>query len=160
MAEGRQTETPGLSRLLELLHSSYLRQGVRKSVASKLEQVSLPCVYCTHVHLCYCVYSHTSVLTMYDLQAESRLQSSKRHYFECSLLYSELSAMLHHQHPSTHLQAQSRSDERGGGRGVLAAGEAQHCLRLHPEASLLGVTTNHLRLAGGRALSGVSVHCL
>ena len=45
------------------------------------------------------------------------------------------------------------------GREVVAAGEAQHCLQLHPEATLLGVTTDHLRQAGGRPLSGVSVLC-
>ena len=40
MAEERQrTDNPGFSRLLELLHGSYLRKGVRNSVASKLEQV-------------------------------------------------------------------------------------------------------------------------
>lgn len=40
-AEGQMTENPGFSRLLELLHGSYLRKGVRKSVASKLEEVSV-----------------------------------------------------------------------------------------------------------------------
>ena len=40
MAEERQrTDIPNFSRLLELLHGSYLRKGVRNSVASKLEQV-------------------------------------------------------------------------------------------------------------------------
>ena len=36
-----ETETPGFSRLMELLQGSYLRKGVRKSVASKLEEVSI-----------------------------------------------------------------------------------------------------------------------
>lgn len=48
------------------------------------------------------------------------------------------------------------SSEGMVGKGVLAAGEAQHCLQLHPEANLLGVTVDHLRQAGGRVLSGVS----
>ena len=40
MTEGQRTATPGFSRLLELLHSSYLRKGVRKSVADKLDEVN------------------------------------------------------------------------------------------------------------------------
>ena len=39
MAE--ETENPGFSRLTELLQGSYLRKGVRTSVASKLEEVSI-----------------------------------------------------------------------------------------------------------------------
>lgn len=39
MAEGQKNYNPEYSRLLELLHGSYLRKGVRTSLASKLEQV-------------------------------------------------------------------------------------------------------------------------
>ena len=41
----RECDNPGFSRLLELLHGSYLKRGVRSSVASKLEQVDV------HVHV-------------------------------------------------------------------------------------------------------------
>lgn len=37
--EEQRSDNPSFSRLLELLHGSYLRKGVRSSVASKLEQV-------------------------------------------------------------------------------------------------------------------------
>ena len=99
-----------------------------------------------------------------ELQAESRLQSAKRSYLESSLLHSELGSVLDsHPHSSTqprppvHTRSGAGGSEGRVGREVLATGEAQHCLRLHPEASLLGVTTDHLRHAGGRVLSGVRV---
>lgn len=79
-------------------------------------------------------------------------------YLEHSLLHSELGSVLDpHPHPSTHPPSRGRTSGSEGkvGREVLAAGEAQHCLQLHPEATLLGVTADHLRHAGGRALSGV-----
>lgn len=37
----------------------------------------------------------------------------------------------------------------------MAAAEAQHCLRLHPEASLLGVTAEHLRESANVGMTGV-----
>lgn len=37
----RKSDNPGFSRLLELLHGSYLKKGIRNSVASKLEQVDV-----------------------------------------------------------------------------------------------------------------------
>lgn len=61
----------------------------------------------------------------------------------------------HHCHPSTQPPSRGRASSSEG-KEVLAAGEAQHCLQVHPEATLLGVTVDHLRHAGGRALSGVS----
>ncbi|CAI8034886.1 HAUS augmin-like complex subunit 4 [Geodia barretti] len=126
MAE--ETETPGFSRLMELLQGSYLRKGVRKSVASKLEET------------------------------EARLQGARRRYLELSLVHSELAATLDRRHASSTTNPRSgRPSDDGGGRGgreVLAAGEAQHCLRLHPQATLLGLSSDHLRLAGGRPLTG------
>lgn len=80
-------------------------------------------------------------------------------YLEHSLLHSELGSVFNrHLHPSTQPKSRGRASGSEGkvGREVLAAGEAQHCLQLHPEATLLGVTADHLRHAGGRALSGVS----
>ena len=77
------------------------------------------------------------------------MQATKKRYLEHNLLHSELSAIFNH-HPH------NSSNREGGGREVLAAAEAQHCLRLHPDVPLLGVTPEHLRLTGGRPLSGVS----
>ena len=75
-------------------------------------------------------------------QAEARLQSAKRSYLEQSLLHSELTAVLAEQRGAT-------------GQLGMAAAEAQHCLRLHPEASLLGVTTEHLRESANVGMTGV-----
>ena len=145
MAEG---ENAGFCRLLELLHGSYLRRGVRSSVASRLEQVYTCTVFIDHVLLH--VFDH--------LQSESRLQSAKKHYLEHSLLHSELSAVLTCHSLSAHKPPpkRTRSSDVRVGREVLGAGEAQHCLQLQPETSLLGLTTDHLRHTGGRPLSGVS----
>ena len=93
------------------------------------------------------------------VQAEAQLQTAKRCYLEHSLVHAELTSVLSRSHtqPSTHGKTEPGRgrEERGTGRALLAAGEAQHCLRLHPEASLLGLSTEHLRMAGGRTLSGV-----
>ena len=95
------------------------------------------------------------------------MQSAKRGYLEHKLLHSELTAVL--SRPSTQpvsrlkssAASSSSSSRDGGGTGmgrrVLVAAEAQHCLRLHPEATLLGVTTDHLRRSAGSALTGVNV---
>lgn len=89
---------------------------------------------------------------------------TKRHYLEHSLLHSELTAILnHHSHSSTHPDSRGTSSSSSNegrvraGRELLAAAEAQHCVRLHPDTNLLGLTTDHLRLTGGKALSGVRV---
>ena len=93
------------------------------------------------------------------------MQSAKRGYLEHKLLHSELTAVLSRPstQPASRLKssAASSSSRDGGGTGmgrrVLVAAEAQHCLRLHPEATLLGVTTDHLRHSAGSALTGVNV---
>ena len=94
------------------------------------------------------------------------MQSAKRGYLEHKLLHSELTAVLSRPstQPASRLKssaASSSSSRDGGGTGmgrrVLVAAEAQHCLRLHPEATLLGVTTDHLRHSAGSALTGVNV---
>lgn len=77
-------------------------------------------------------------------QAEAHLKSAKRSYLEQSLLHSELTAIL-----AQHSGATGGLD--------MAAAEAQHCLRLHPEASLLGVTAEHLRQSSDVGLTGVCV---
>ena len=60
------------------------------------------------------------------------------------MLHSELTAVLAQQSGAT-------------GRLDLVAAEAQHCLRLHPEASLLGVTTEHLRQSADMGVTRVCV---
>ena len=47
--EEQDKDNPGFNRLMDLLHSSYLRKGVRNSVASKLEEVSECTVYSVYV---------------------------------------------------------------------------------------------------------------
>ena len=111
------------------------------------------------------MYSLVQHGTHFLPQTEARLQGARRRYLELSLVHSELAATLDRRRASstTHPRSGRPSDDsggRGGRREVLAAGEAQHCLRLHPQATLLGLSSDHLRLAGGRPLTGVNSHSI
>ena len=66
------------------------------------------------------------------LQTESRLQTLREHYLEQVLFSSEIAEVLH-------------SRTRIPALDCLTAGEVQHCLEVSPDATLLGLTDEHLR---------------